>query len=81
MQKRRLSFEPAPDFSRLERVLRREGEPDRVPLYELVSNLEPEIPKALGAVDGDEYARIAGRNMWEMDRSQHIRYMLSLGYD
>jgi len=81
VQTYKLSIDPAPDFRRLDMVLRREGEPDRVPLYELVSNLEPEILRALGVVEGAGYERIAGRNTWEMDREQHIRYMLSLGYD
>ncbi len=42
-----LKIKPEPDFSRFERAVRREGEPDRVPFYELFAD-KPIKDKILG---------------------------------
>lgn len=71
---------PDGDFSRLEKVLRRAGTLDRVPFFELFSNIEAEVLAALGERAGgrqpfdelsDEHATLR----------QHIEYMWRLGYD
>ena len=41
-------IKPEPDFSRLDSVLRRNGESDRVVFYELFSNIEKEVLETLG---------------------------------
>lgn len=48
MAARKLNIRPDPDFSRFERVLKRSGIPDRVPFYELFSNIQKEVLKAIG---------------------------------
>jgi len=77
----KLSIRTAPDFRRLEKVLRRQGEPDRVPFYELFSNIQPEVLKAIGRFEepppADAPAAEREAHAWR----QHITYMLSLGYD
>jgi len=35
-----LNIKPEPDFKRLRKVLKNEGEPDRVPFYELFADKE-----------------------------------------
>jgi uroporphyrinogen decarboxylase len=57
---------PAPDFSRLLRVLRRQGEPDRVPFFELLVDRE-----IVAAVLEEPVASI----------EQEIRFWHALGYD
>jgi uroporphyrinogen decarboxylase len=74
-------FQPDPDFRRLEVVLRRQGEPDRVPFYELLSNVEPEVLRLSGAVDEQQYERLPRTRTWDMPIEYHTQYMLSLGYD
>lgn len=74
-------YEPQPDFGRLLAVLRRKGEPDRVPLCELFSNIQAEVLRAIGR---DEPPPPAGaheseREAWAM--RQHVTYMVALGYD
>lgn len=75
-----LKIEPHPDFRRLEKVLRREGEPDRVPFFELFSNITEPVLRSLGrwqnAPDG-----LSGKDWlnWHLDR--HIEYQYTLGYD
>ena len=77
----KLSITPAPDFGRLEKVLRREGEPDRVPFYELFSNIQADVLRAIGKFEEppppDAPAAEREAHAWR----QHITYMLSLGYD
>ena len=73
MAKRRMKIDRAPDFGRLEKVLRREGKPDRVPFYELFSNIEPQVMEMIDAgpcpVPEDS------------PRSSHVHYQYALGYD
>ena len=80
MALRRLAIEPEPDFRRLETVLRRDGEPDRVPFFELFSNITEPVLRALGrwtpapeSPSRDEWLD------WWLDR--HIEYQYLLGYD
>jgi len=73
MAARKLNIEPDPDFSRLEKVLRREGEPDRVPFYELFSNIEPEVMQSIDAPPPPAPE--------DAPRSAHIHYQYALGYD
>ena len=48
---RSLAIEPDPDFTRIEKVLLRQGEPDRVPFYELFSNIQDDVLKRIGKYD------------------------------
>lgn len=70
-----------PDFDRLERVLRREGEPDRVPFYELFTQLTDPVLQRLGlwedTVDPALPADVRDDRRW---RNQ-VQYSLALGYD
>lgn len=67
---------PEPDFDRLLKVLRRDGEPDRVPFFELFSNLEREVLEALGRWEPPE-----GKDPWDGQLRNHITYQTTLGYD
>jgi len=62
----RLPHPPEPDFGRLLRVLRREGEPDRVPFIELGVDAE-----VMAAVLGEPADSVA----------QQVRFWHALGYD
>ena len=81
MAARKLGVAGAPDFGRLEKVLRRKGEPDRVPFYELFSNIQPEVLRAIGRFEepppADAPAEEREAHAWQ----QHIAYQLALGYD
>ena len=71
-----------PDFSRFEKVLRRQGEPDRVPFFELYSNIEDTVRERFGiegpAPDEDQLPQEEReRRAWQ----RHIDYMVALGYD
>ena len=84
MAKRELKIEPDPDFGRFEKVLRREGEPDRVPFYELFSNIEPEVMAAIGADQGPTDPEAPWSSDPDVRRSvlrRHIAYQHALGYD
>ena len=48
MESHTLKIQPDPDFGRLEKVFRRQGEPDRVPFFELFSNIQPDVLDAMG---------------------------------
>jgi len=76
-----LRIDPDPDFGRIECVLRRQGEPDRVPLFELFSNIQDEVLQAIGRHVDPPPAGAAdtARVDWELE--QHAAYMLALGYD
>ncbi len=66
-------IEPDGDFERLLTVLRREGEPDRVPFFELFSNIESQV---MG-----EAAPQHGSGPAESEMCRHIRHQHRLGYD
>jgi len=67
---RNLKIKPEPDFNRLLKVLRREGEPDRVPFYELFSNI---IPQTLQRIGKESDPKVLPR--------RGFAYNYSLGYD
>lgn len=74
---KKLSIEPKPDFERLRKVLTRDGIPDRVPFYELFSNIQDEVLAAIGKLDQPGDATAFGG----IGLQRHIRYMFNLGYD
>ena len=77
---RHWNIEPAPDFNRLLKVLRREGEPDRPPLYEIFSDIEHEILRLLGcAVDPEPGLSPEQERDWWFRK--HVEYSYLLGYD
>ena len=74
---------PDPNFDRLLTVLRREGEPDRIPLLELFADLE-----VMEAVLGKAFPRIMDLEPGVVDRELEARYCdlliefyHTLGYD
>ena len=69
---------PDPDFARLLTVLRRQGEPDRVPFIELFADVE-----VMSAVVGEEIAepQPADRSLRESDLLRTIKYWHRSGYD
>ena len=81
MAKNRLRIQPDPDFQRLLQVLKRDGVPDRVPFYELFSNIIPDVLEIIGqpwepaVMNPDE----PGIHEWRLRR--RIAYMYALGYD
>lgn len=80
MKARSLSIKPDPDFSRMEKVLRRQGEPDRVPFYEYTSSIVPHVMLRLGRISQEECE--AYRNFSRPLPGQLQRdYMYLLGYD
>ena len=75
MSSRNLRIKPDPDFGRLDRVLRRQVAPDRVPFYELFSNIQDDVLRTIGrlteaAPDATDSARK------EQGLRKHITYML-----
>jgi uroporphyrinogen decarboxylase len=74
------SVQPHPDFSCFENVLRLERKPDRIPLYELFSNIEPQV---LEYLDEDTFQKIQRESASEAEAALriHIQYMHKLGYD
>ncbi len=70
-----------PNFRRFEQVLRRQGEPDRVPFYELFSNIQTEVLASIGKADPppppDAPAMEREAHAWRQD----IAYQTALGYD
>lgn len=75
-----LKIKPKPDFNRFKKILLRQGTPDRVPFYELFSNIQDSVLKITGKWQEppdlkDEKAQI------EWGIREHIQYMYSLGYD
>lgn len=59
-----------PDFGRMLKVLKRDRVPDRVPFFELFSNIEDDVLKAIGKYSEKD-----------TPLQRHITYMYSLGYD
>lgn len=67
-----LSTKPKPDFGRLACVLSRQGEPDRVPLFEAICDIEQTVMDRLGkTVSGEKGSRF----------SLHVQCQEALGYD
>ena len=70
---------PKPDFERLDCVLRRRGRPDRVPFYELFSNIENEVLHEIGnpcLYDANKFNKRQDEVL-----IPHITYQYYLGYD
>jgi uroporphyrinogen decarboxylase len=61
-----LKFKPEPDFGRLEKILRRTGKPDRIPLYELY-------------VNAPVMERLNGQKI--QSREDTVRFYYEAGYD
>ena len=78
---RELRITPDPDFGRIEMVLRRRGTPDRVPFFELFSNIQTEVLRAIGKGGEAPGAGLGDRDRLDYELQQHITYMYSLGYD
>ena len=76
-----LSIDPSPDFRRLEQVLRREGEPDRVPFYELFSNLTDPVLQRLGQWEDSVDAMLTDEERENRQIRNAATYALLLGYD
>jgi uroporphyrinogen decarboxylase len=70
-------FRPDPDFSRLRRALLRQGEPDRVPFYELFA--DQEIVNAVA--DNMELVDPKYRRQVKAVQGRTVRYYYMLGYD
>ena len=81
MSIRELRIDPDPDFGRLEKVLRREGTLDRVPFYELFSNITDEVLERIGRVPAEGQAPPPGCETDDLNALRHINYMYYLGYD
>lgn len=75
-----LKIKPQPDFGRLEKVLRRQGIPDRVPFCELFSNIEFEVLKTIGQTAGPAPETTDPQYM-EWSLRQRINHAYHLGYD
>ena len=75
------TIDPKPDFARLLKALRREGEPDRVPFCELFSQVHADVLRAIGKHEAPppSDAPAAEREAWAF--RQRITYMTALGYD
>jgi uroporphyrinogen decarboxylase len=69
---------PQPDFSRLRRVLLRQGEPDRLPLIELFADRE-----IMEAVIGEPipYAGREQPDLWQASLDKIIHFWHQTGYD
>jgi len=70
-------FKPDPDFSRLRKALLRQGQPDRVPLYELGADTEV----VLEVVKHEELVHPSFRNLVGAVKSRLVRFYYMLGYD
>ncbi len=81
MSFRELKIKPKPDFGRIEKVLKRQGTPDRVPFFEIFSNIGAEVLRAIGKGGTNEGEGLSDRELEEWALKQHITYMFSLGYD
>ena len=73
-----LKIKPDPDFNRFEKVLRRQGIPDRVPFYEIFSNIETEVLRIINK-SGESPSRDSDNLDFEL--REHVKYMYNLGYD
>ena len=81
MTLRKLKIKPDPDFGRLEKVLRRKAVPDRVPFFELFSNIEAEVLEVIGKGRGNTKIQCSTDEPGLQDLKQQIDYMFYLGYD
>jgi uroporphyrinogen decarboxylase len=72
---------PAPDFRRFEAVLRREGEPDRVPGYARFSQLVAPVLKRLGQRQDKADLALSEAEREERRRQNRFQYARLLGHD
>ena len=74
-------WKPQPDYTRLLRTLRRQGEPHHVPFLEL--SADPEMISAVLGEPAVSYAvgKAADREAMEKEADQKIRFWHLLGYD
>lgn len=81
MSLRKLAIHTKPDFRRLEKVLRREGTPDRVPFWELFTQIQTPVLRLLGKLDERPDQGLSPEEREARAWQQQIEYMLALGYD
>ena len=81
MPARKLKIKPEPDFSRLEKVLLRQGPLDRVPFFELLSNLELQVLQHIGRFRHTRHSAPGSDDEEFRLIQQQIDYMYHLGYD
>jgi len=77
----KLKIKPEPDFSRLEKVLLRQGLPDRVPFFELLSNIELQVLQHIGRFRQTRHSAPGSADEEFRLIQQQIDYMYYLGYD
>ncbi len=81
MSLRKLNIKPDPDFNRLEKILKKNDIPDRVPFFELFSNIEQEILNSIETEEIKGITDLKNNNPEIQQLKQHITYMYTLGYD
>ena len=81
MSARTLKIKPEPDFGRLDNVLRHQSIPDRVPFYELFSNIQSDVLQVIGKAGEGMDTELSDPEREEHALRQHVSYMFSLGYD
>jgi uroporphyrinogen decarboxylase len=75
------AIRPAPDFHRLEKVLARQV-PDRVPFFEIFSNIEETVLREIGDPELPHTHRFpAPRGAGSRDFLRHLRHQYWMGYD
>lgn len=78
--KRKLTIKPQPDYARMDAVLRRQV-PDRVPVFELYSNIQQDVLDLAWEPDASVEKRLAGLDRRDEPYRNHVRYMHMMGYD
>ena len=81
MELRKLNINPSPDYNRIIKVLKRQGEPDRVPLFELFSNIEDQVLNNIEIKPVPFKSKPDENDPVSMQLKKHITYMYNLGYD
>ncbi|HBG25459.1 MAG: hypothetical protein A2Y10_09870 [Planctomycetes bacterium GWF2_41_51] len=76
MKQIKWNIEPNPDFTRIQTVLKR-AVPDRVPFYELFSDIEQQVLIAIGK----QSSLPDSKNEQQHKLNRHIKYMFNVGYD
>jgi uroporphyrinogen decarboxylase len=74
-------IKPDPDFGRLDMVLRRQGTPDRVPFFELFSDIQSEVLQAIGKGIPEPQKGADDLEQEAYLRQCHFVYMFHMGYD
>lgn len=76
-----MNFKPSPDYRRIDAVLKRTGIPDRVPLFEIYSNIQEEILSIVYEPNNEIEKLFKQMKPQDEIYKNHIRYMYTLGYD